>query len=117
MTVEHSPEFAKDVKALKKRFITISDDLVQLEKILKLKPKPSPPFSFHISGLGVSSVVVKVKKIACRALKGKGVNSGLRLVYALFEDQNKIVLIELYHKSDKELEDRERIERILGMIE
>ena len=117
MIIEATPEFAKDVKSLKKRFITISDDLVDLEKILKIKPKPSPPFSFHISGLGVTSIVVKVKKIACRALKGKGVNSGLRLVYALIDDEKRILLIEMYHKGDKELEDRERIERLLSRIE
>jgi len=42
-------------------------------------------------------------------LKGRGVNSGLRLVYAYFPDQNKITFIELYHKIDKENEDRKRI--------
>jgi len=50
-----------------------------------------------------------VKKIACKALKGKGVNSGLRLVYAYFETEKKITFIELYHKNDKENEDRKRI--------
>lgn len=47
--------------------------------------------------------------MACRALKGRGVNSGLRLVYAYFPTDQMITLIELYHKSDKESEDRHRI--------
>jgi hypothetical protein len=114
MIFEDTPEFAKDVKTLKKRFSTINDDLVELKKVLNVKSHPDPPFSFQISGLGVHTVVIKVKKIACRSLKGRGVNSGLRLVYAHFDDKDKIVFIELYHKSDSELEDRDRILRTVG---
>jgi hypothetical protein len=46
-----------------------------------------------------------VKKIACKSLKGKGVNSGLRLIYALFKVEQKITFIEIYHKNDKDSED------------
>jgi len=53
--------------------------------------------------------VIKVKKIACKSLKGRGVNSGLRLIYAYFKDQEKIIFVELYHKNDKENEDKQRI--------
>jgi len=53
--------------------------------------------------------ILKVKKIACKALKERGVNSGLRLVYAYFPEEPKITFIELYHKNEKENEDRERI--------
>jgi hypothetical protein len=42
-------------------------------------------------------------------LKGKGVNSGLRLIYAYFPDEQRITFVELYHKNDKENEDRKRI--------
>ena len=74
-----------------------------------IKPDARPPFSFRIDNLGIETCVIKVKKIACRALKGRGVNSGLRLVYAYFEKENKIIFVELYHKNFKETEDRERI--------
>jgi hypothetical protein len=72
-------------------------------------PDQRPPFSFRIDNSGVETCIIKVKKIACKALKGKGVNSGLRLVYAYFPDKNKITFIELYHKIDKENEDRKRL--------
>ncbi|MBE9480132.1 MAG: hypothetical protein IMY69_00385, partial [Bacteroidetes bacterium] len=62
-------------------------------------------------GLGLETCVIKVKKISCKSLKGKGVNSGLRLIYAFLEEEKRIVFIELYHKNDKENEDRERILR------
>ena len=47
--------------------------------------------------------------MACRSLKGEGINSGLRLVYACFQMEQKMVFIELNHKNDKENEDRNRI--------
>ena len=53
--------------------------------------------------------MIKVKKIACKSLKGRGVNSGLRLIYAHIEAEKRIVFIELFHKNEKENEDRFRI--------
>ena len=72
-------------------------------------PDERPPFSFRIDHLGIETCVIKVRKMACKALKGRGVNSGLRLIYAYFPDEAKIIFIELYHKNDKENEDRKRI--------
>ena len=40
-------------------------------------PDQRPPFSYRINNLGIETCIIKVKKIACKALKGKGVNSGL----------------------------------------
>ena len=102
-------EFEKYLKQLLKKYRTLNDDLVEVKSILKKKPDERPPFSFRIDNLGIETCIIKVKKIACKALKGKGVNSGLRLVYAYFEVAAKIVFIEMYHKSDKENEDRQRI--------
>ena len=74
-----------------------------------MKDDERPPFSLGTDNHGIKTRVNKVKKIACRALKGKGVNSGLRLVYAWFETEGSIVFIGLYHKNDKEAEDCQRI--------
>ncbi|OIO99688.1 MAG: hypothetical protein AUJ97_08560 [Bacteroidetes bacterium CG2_30_32_10] len=101
--------FDKDLKQLLKRYRTLNDDLEDVKTILKVKPEERPPFSFRIDNLGLETCVIKVKKIACRALKGRGVNTGLRLIYAHFEKEEKIIFVELYHKNDKENEDRERI--------
>jgi len=102
-------EFDKDLKKLIKRYRTLTDDLNDVKTILKVKPEERPPFSFRIDNLGLKTCIIKVKKIACRALKGRGVNTGLRLIYAHFEKEEKITFVELYHKNDKENEDRERI--------
>ena len=108
---EELPEYRKDLKRLLKKYRSIEQDITELKKALAVEPDADPPFSFRIEGLGIETCVIKVKKIACRALKGRGVNSGLRLIYAWFEREERIVLVELYHKNEKEMEDRERIRK------
>jgi hypothetical protein len=109
MTFDELAEFQKDLKSLLKKYRTLKDDLAIVKQVLEVFPDERPPFSFRIDNLGLETCIIKVKKIACKALKGRGVNSGLRLIYAHFEKEQKIVFIELYHKNDKEIEDRERI--------
>lgn len=109
VTFEELREFKKDLKYLLKKYRTLNDDLEIVKKDLNDEPGESPPFSFLIDNLGIETCIIKVKKIACKALKGRGVNSGLRLIYAYFQEKEKIVFIELYNKNDKENEDRQRI--------
>ncbi len=109
MTFDELTEFKKDLKSLLKKYRTLNDDLEVLKQVLTIAPEARPPFSFRIENLGLETCVIKVKKIACKALKGCGVNSGLRLIYAYFESEAKIVFVELYHKNDKENEDKQRI--------
>jgi len=126
MIFEELDEFNKDLKKLIKKYRTLNQDLEVVKQILEILPQERPPFSFIIDNLGIQTCVIKVKKIACKALKGKGVNSGLRLVYAYFEEvqevkeeegdtilvekqEERIVFIELYHKNNKAIEDKDRI--------
>lgn len=109
MKVEELDEYKKDVKKLSKKYITLHEDMEVVKKVLFVNPGERPPFSFRIDNLGIETCVIKVKKIASRSFKGKGVNSGFRLIYAHYENEDSVVLIELYHKSKKETEDRERI--------
>ena len=109
MIFEELPEFQKDLKNLLKKYKTLNDDLYVVKQVLTAAPDARPPFSFRIDNLTLETCVIKVKKMACKSLKGRGVNSGLRLIYAYFKDQEKIVFVELYHKSDKENEDKQRI--------
>src|SRR4030067_1378695 len=97
-------EFEKDIKRLLKRFKTLEDDLrVFIEKELNLyhKLKIDNKGVFQISGLQVESPkIYKAKKFACRSLKGKGIQSGIRVIYAYFEEKDKVELIEIYYKSE-----------------
>ena len=109
------PEFERDLKGLVKRFRTLEEDLATLLKtqlVLFLKLGVDNKGVFEIPGMPFDEPkMYKVKKFACRALKGRGANSGLRLIYAHFEEADKIELVEIYFKGDKEDEDRDRILR------
>jgi len=113
--ISRLPEFDRDLKKLLKKFKTLEEDLrIFIEKQLNLYHKLGIDNKgiFPIAGLGIEYPrIYKAKKFACRSLKGKGVQSGIRVIYAYFENQDKIELIEIYYKGDKEEEDRERIVR------
>lgn len=114
MIFEYLPAYEKDFKRLAKKYRTLERDMEVVKKVLHVRPDALPPFSYRISGLGISSCVIKMKRIASDSFKGKGNNSGFRLIYVYSKEPNKIVFIELYHKSEKEVEDRQRI--ILNFI-
>ena len=116
--ISYIPEFKKDLKKLSKRFRTLDEDLnIFIESQLKIYHKLGIDNHgiFKISDLNFKSPeIYKARKFACRSLKGKGVYSGIRLIYTYFEDEDKVELIEIYYKQDKEKEDRERILRYYG---
>jgi len=107
------PEFEDDIKKLGKKFRTIEDDLrIFIEKQLYLyhKLKVDNKGIFQITGLSIDDPkLYKAKKFACRSLKTKGVQSGIRVIYAYFEEKDSIDLVEIYYKGDKENEDKPRI--------
>jgi len=111
--ISRLPEFDKDMRKLLRRFKTLEDDLrvfIKNELNLYHKIRIDNKGVFQVPGLKIESPkIYKAKKFACRSLKGKGVQSGIRLIYAYFEEQDKIELIEIYYKGDKENEDCERI--------
>lgn len=116
ISIEWLPCFEKDFEKLLKKIRTLKEDL---ETFIKYQLEP-----FHlldqdnqgikqISNLGiVEPKIYKARKFTSKSLKGKGVQSGIRVIYAYFEDKKKIELIEIYYKSDKELEDRNRIKEL-----
>lgn len=109
-------EFEKDKKKLLKRFRTLDEDLdnfinVQLKLFHKLGIDNNAVE--HISDLSINEPkIYKVKKFACKSLKGKGVQSGIRIIYSFFENADRIEFVEIYYKGDKEKEDRDRIKRL-----
>ena len=66
---------------------------------------------FEIQGVGNSDKLkfFKVKKFQCRNLKGRGARSGIRVIYAYFPAEQKIVFIEIYFKANQRNENRQRI--------
>lgn len=110
-------EFKKDLKKLKKRFRSIEEDLkIMVRTQLK---------AFHLFGVDNKGIVrldgfgetdvifYKVRKFACKALKGKGNRSGIRVIYSFDEHCRTVTLIEIYYKQDKEAEDQDRIKEFI----
>jgi len=107
------PEFEKEMRKLLKRFRTLEEDL---DNFIKFGMVPYHKLGednggiVRIPDLGFDQPkIFKARKFACRSMKGKGVQSGIRIIYAFFEEEDRIELIEIYYKGDKENEDRKRI--------
>ena len=111
--IEQLDKFKKDLKKLLKRFPSLEEDLDSLVKaqlIAYHKLNIDNHGIFAIENLAIPSPrIFKVKKFACKSLKGKGVHSGIRVIYAYFPVEDRIEFIEIYYKGDQENEDRERI--------
>lgn len=106
-------EFEKNFKKLAKKFRTLDEDLnAFIASQLKLTHKKNIDNKgvVRISSLGIEHPrIYKARKFACKALKGKGAASGIRIIYAYYEQDDIIEFIEIYYKGNKDNEDRERI--------
>jgi hypothetical protein len=112
-----TPEFQKDFRKLLKKFRSLNEDLAMAKKaaieLFHVK-KINNQSVFPIPGFCSPEIeICKLKKFACKALKGKGVQSGIRIIYAFYPRERKVELIEIYFKADQENEDRERIKEYL----
>jgi hypothetical protein len=112
------PEYEHDLKRLRKRFRTLDDDMrifVRQPLTVFLRGEPvAGRFDRALSSeLGFEYPVIYVAKgIACRALKGSGSRTGLRLVCAWFEREDRLELVELFFKGDKDIEDKKRLRKL-----
>lgn len=114
MHYANHPGFDRDFKKLLKRFRTLKSDFKTL-KTYALEP-------FHSLGIKTNGILpiegfcgekhtsYKVRKFACRALPGRGSNSGLRVIYVHQPNIQTITFIEIYFKGDQESEDRSRLQ-------
>ena len=116
--IERAEEFKRDLKKLLKRYRTLEEDidtLINASLYAFHKLDIDTGGIFRLQGLGFEEpAVYKVKKFACRSLKGKGNQTGLRLIYSYLSEADRVVLIELYYKGDKDNEDRSRTKRLYG---
>jgi hypothetical protein len=115
--VEPSPEFKRDFRQLLKKFKSLEEDFENFQKFaLKAFHKLNQENLgiVQIPGLGFDHPkVYKATKFACKALKGRGSATGIRIIYAYYPAEDKLFFIEIYFKSDQENEDRGRIQRLV----
>jgi len=106
------PEFGREFGKLLRKYRSLEEDLDVLKQILEKQPRGYVPVIVQVSGLGIRTEIYKVKHFRCKALKGKGSRSGIRIVYAYFESEQKIEFAEIYYKEKDDRDcDRERILR------
>ncbi len=109
MEYDELPEFARELKRLRKKYPTLNDDLEELKQALaKIKIRNGGK---HWNCLHRSEKLSVYKiRLACRYLRA----TTMRVIYAHHVDSEKIVFIELYYKGEKDNEDRERIKQHLS---
>ena len=110
---ESTPEFNKDLQALCKKYRTLKEDIEVLKKAaieLYHENGINNEALFPIPRFCTESIIsYKVKKFASRSFKGKGVKTGLRLIYIYKKDEKEVLFVEIYYKGVKKNEDRERL--------
>ena len=119
ITYKSIDAFDKDLKRLTKKFVSLQEDLglakraaIELFHIKKLDNRAVFPIPDFCSD---TFQVCKIKKFACRSLKGRGVKSGIRVIYFFDIQKLEVIFIEMYFKSEQENEDRERIREYLKL--
>ena len=114
---KQTKEFERDLKSLLKKFPSLIDD-IEIAKSFTIE-------LFHLQKVNKQAIflipnfcsdelkICKIKKFACKALKGRGAQSGIRVIYAYYVLTNNVDFIEMYFKGEKENEDRDRIKEYL----
>jgi len=114
-------EFEKDFKKIKKRFASIDSDFENMKKyVLEMYYVKNVPTTaiVEIEGFcGNEYTSNKIRKFSCKAMKGKGSQSGIRVIYVYESITQEITFIELYFKGDKPNEDRVRLKNFLKGLE
>lgn len=103
--VKYSPEFAKSLKKLAKRYPSILDDLNDLIKKLKKDSNQGVDL-----GGGFRKIRLRISS------KGKGKSAGARVItfnFILCSDRLELILLAIYDKSDRENISMKEIKSIL----
>ena len=108
ITFDELPEFQKDCKRLGKKYKSLIDDLKEFRNVVSIVPLGNSKHFIIITQIKVLYIVKA--RLFCRYLKG----SSLRVIYAYFEQEQRIEFIEVYFKGDKENENHDRIKEYLN---
>lgn len=115
---KRTPSFEKDLKKLLKKFKSLEEDIeivkknaIELYHIHKIDNNSIEPIPHFCKD---ELKICKIKKFACKDLKGRGVQSGIRIIYAYHVLDNIVDFIEIYFKGEAENEDKKRIKDYLS---
>ena len=101
---ERHNRFEKQIKKLIRKYRSLEEDL-EIVKKYAIE-------AFHIENKDNEAVelvpkfdrktvqIYKIRKFACKALKGKGVRSGIRVIYAFYPEKFEVEFLEIYFKKN-----------------
>ena len=115
---ETTKEFERDFRKLQKKYPSLPDDLrivkqYDIELFHQQQMDKQGILKIENAGNTEKLTFYKIKKFACKYLKGRGSRSGIRVIYAYFPLQQKIVFLEIYFKGKQENENRKRIKNFI----
>ena len=102
--------FDKQFQKLQRKYHTLDKDLIIAEQaaieLLHIRNLDNHSIEL-IPGFDSEKIkICKLKKFACQSLKGKGVKSGIRIIYAFYPEQLAVEYLEIYYKekSDSDMD-------------
>ena len=118
----HHDKFEKQFKKLIRKYRSLEEDL-EIAKKFAIE-------AFHLDKINNEAVwlvpkfdkkivqIYKLKKFSCKALKGKGNRSGIRIIYAFYPEKFEVEFLEIYFKERDDSDmDYEFIKKILKNYE
>ena len=86
-----TPEFIKNLKALKKKYKSIKEDVLRVANELEENPTMG-------TKLGSNTFKIRVKN----SNNNKGKSAGYRMITYCINEQNELFLVTIYSKTEKE---------------
>ena len=108
MLILKTDQFKKDFKKLLKRYKTLDEDFNFFKKIIKKEPLGNGSKHWNILVEKDETFYVLKSRMSCRTIN----RGSLRVIYLFSKEENKILFIEIYSKSDKDREDSKRFDEI-----
>lgn len=94
------------MKQLLKKFRTLEADIEIAQKfaveLLLIHRKDNRSIELIPSFDGETVRIYKIRKFSCKSLKGKWVQSGIRIIFAYFPDTQEVEYLEIYYKAGQE---------------
>jgi mRNA-degrading endonuclease RelE of RelBE toxin-antitoxin system len=97
--------FDKEVKPLLKRYVSLKNELLQLEQELIAHPR---------QGVALGQSIYKIR-VAIKS-KGKGKSGGARVITYVVTNENEIYLLSIYDKSDIDAVDLKSLREMIKSL-
>ncbi len=94
--------FEKQIKKLIRKYRSLEEDLEIVKKYAieahHVENKDNEDVELVPKFDRKTVQIYKIRKFACKALKGKGVRSGIRVIYAFYPEKLEVEFLEIYFK-------------------